>query len=923
LSLNLYKKTPGSATPHLRLSRLTCISKLRMIAAERSRVMILRTRQTRIPLGRASSLLVALAAIWLAAMPAAAQTAADSSAFGESVSLTVLPVLGSGLQVGSGPQPQVSGSAPAAYSKSGSLLSANVSAALTGSILQTGVLDVSAASQVPGAVRTQGGAATHDVALDLGHLLPLLTLDADLIQSAAIVDGTCGSSLVATGSADLINAVAGGGLGLGLTIASHPGPNTVLLDAAGVKIVLNEQFITGNGATSRGITVNAVHVYLQNALLSGLGVMSGEIVISQSHAGVQCGAAPPAAADLGVTGSDSPDPVATGGTLQYGFTVSNQGPNAASGTVLTVTLPAGLSGVSATPSQGSCSAGPPVSCNLGMIGAGQSAVVTVTATVTAGQGTLTSTASVASGVADPGPGNNSVILSTQVAAGDPSDEPADLSLTKSASAASVVSGGTLVYTLTATNHGPGDASGVMVTDALPAGVTLKSAAPSQGSCSAGPPLSCNLGSLAANQSSQVTITVTVTMSSGTLANTAVVTSAIPDPNGPNNTGKVSTPVTAAPGGKDRAACRIDAAPAATLLIPYFAVDLDHPQGVTTVFSVTNAFAQPQLAHVVLWTDWAVPTLTFDIYLTGYDVETVDLRDVLGRGLIPSTGVAVSPVGDLSESNVAFAGCGSGKTKAMPLWMRKHLRAEHTGLRSASTGLCAGSPQANASVAVGYITIDTVRACSSASPGDPGYFVNGGGGIATNQNALLGEYFIVDPSQNQIDGDLAVHLQADAEAFSPDRYTFYSRYSGGADNRQPLGQAYAVPYTDTAPFPDGTRIVVWRDTKSPEKAARSCGTHPSWSPLGQSGVLAFDRQENDALLPAAARSFPLATQLAVAGGPALPLVFHSGWLLLDLGHDATSLFGRDAQAWVTVQRKSVGHFTLSTRSFRLDDLCGVP
>jgi uncharacterized repeat protein (TIGR01451 family) len=755
--------------------------------------MTTRTRLSRIPLG-ACALLVCLTAGWLPGVtPAAAQTAADSSAFGESASLSVLPLLGSGIQVTSGPLPQVAGSAPAAYAKSGSALSASVSTALTGSILQTGVLSVSASSQVPAAVHTAGGAVTNQVALDLGHVLPLLTLDADVVQSAAAVDGTCGSSLVATGSADLANAVAGGSLGLGLTVASHPGPNTVLLDIAGVKIVLNEQFTTGNGTTSRGLTVNAVHVYLQNALLSGLGVLSGDIVISQSHANVQCGAAPPAAADLALAGSDSPDPVASGGTLHYSLTVTNQGPDAATGVVLTGALGAGLAGVSATPSQGSCSAGPPVACNLGTIGAGQSAQVTVAATVTAGPGTLVTTASVASGVFDPSSANNSVTLSTEVVEGKP---------------------------------------------------------------------------------------------------------------------------------REKSACRIDAAPAATLLIPYFAVDLDHPQGVTTVFTVTNALALPQLAHVVLWTDWAVPTLTFDLYLTGYDVESVDLRDLLGRGLVPTTGAAVSHLGDISEPNVTFAGCGASTAKALPLWLRRHLRAEHTGRRSASTGNCAGSRQANASVAVGYLTIDAVRACTSSSPADPGYFVDGGGGIATNQNALLGEYFIVDPSLNQIDADLAVHLQADADAFGPGRYTFYSRYSNGGDNRQPLGQAYAVPYTDAAPFPDGTQLIVWRDTKSPDKAMKACGAEPSWAPLAQSGVLAFDRQENSTLLPAEAQPFPMATQLVTVGGSTLPMSDHSGWLLLDLGHAAASQLGPKAQAWVTVRHSSLGHFTMSTRAFRLDDLCGA-
>src|SRR4028119_2495923 len=71
---------------------------------------------------------------------------------------------------------------------------------------------------------------------------------------------------------------------------------------------------------------------------------------------------------------------------------------------------------------------------------------------------------------------------------------------------------------------------------------------------------------------------------------------------------------------------IDAVPAATLLLPYFECDLDDnlapaDGGVTTLFSINNASATAVLAHVTLWTDESIPTLDFDIYLTGYDVQT--------------------------------------------------------------------------------------------------------------------------------------------------------------------------------------------------------------------------------------------------------------------------------------------------------------
>ena len=65
---------------------------------------------------------------------------------------------------------------------------------------------------------------------------------------------------------------------------------------------------------------------------------------------------------------------------------------------------------------------------------------------------------------------------------------------------------------------------------------------------------------------------------------------------------------------------IDPVPAATLLLPYFQVDLQapvgDPNGPNTVFSVNNVGTTPAIARVTLWTDWGLPSLAFDLLLTG-------------------------------------------------------------------------------------------------------------------------------------------------------------------------------------------------------------------------------------------------------------------------------------------------------------------
>src|SRR5437763_6619240 len=81
-------------------------------------------------------------------------------------------------------------------------------------------------------------------------------------------------------------------------------------------------------------------------------------------------------------------------------------------------------------------------------------------------------------------------------------------------------------------------------------------------------------------------------------------------------------------------CAADNVPSATLLLPYFSVDLGNASGATTLFSINNASATAILAHVVVWSDLSVPVLDFNVYLTGYDVQTINLRDILVNGLLP-------------------------------------------------------------------------------------------------------------------------------------------------------------------------------------------------------------------------------------------------------------------------------------------------
>lgn len=116
---------------------------------------------------------------------------------------------------------------------------------------------------------------------------------------------------------------------------------------------------------------------------------------------------PLATADLSISKTDNPDPVLVGNNLTYTITVTNAGPSPATNVVVTDTLPAGVTFVSAVPSQGSCNppVGNVVTCNLGTLNAGASATITIVVTPTV-PGTITNTAEVSSDTADPNPNNN-------------------------------------------------------------------------------------------------------------------------------------------------------------------------------------------------------------------------------------------------------------------------------------------------------------------------------------------------------------------------------------------------------------------------------------------------------------------------------------------------------------------------------------
>lgn len=117
----------------------------------------------------------------------------------------------------------------------------------------------------------------------------------------------------------------------------------------------------------------------------------------------------------------------------------------------------------------------------------------------------------------------------------------DLALSQSDTPDPVNVASSLAYTLTASNNGPDNATGVNVIGTLPAGVVFQSASATQGSCSqAGGVVTCLLGDLASGSSATINIAVTAPVTTGTITHSAMISGNEVDPISGNNSSDETT-----------------------------------------------------------------------------------------------------------------------------------------------------------------------------------------------------------------------------------------------------------------------------------------------------------------------------------------------------------------------------------------------
>ena len=328
-------------------------------------------------------------------------------------------------------------------------------------------------------------------------------------------------------------------------------------------------------------------------------------------------------ADLSVTNSGSTNPVIAGNSITYTQTITNSGPASATTPKIVETPPTGSTPTALTgPTGWTCNLGTRTCTDGSNLAANTTVgpftfVVTVPATTASGT-TLTETATVSSTTGDSNGGNNAATVSTLVSTS------ADISVTNTATPIPVTAGSTITYTQVVTNGGPSTATGVSLTDTLPANTTATSlTGPAGWTCTLAT-RTCTDPTLAPG--TPATITYVVTVTAGTVSGTAV-----------DETATVSSSVTD-PDNTDNSATAADVVALATqadLVLTNSATPTSVASGSNVTYTQVVKNLGPRRATGASFTEVTPPNTTFvSMTVTGWTCGT--LPPVGGTGTITCT-----------------------------------------------------------------------------------------------------------------------------------------------------------------------------------------------------------------------------------------------------------------------------------------------
>jgi hypothetical protein len=414
-------------------------------------------------------------------------------------------------------------------------------------------------------------------------------------------------------------------------------------------------------------------------------------------------------------------------------------------------------------------------------------------------------------------------------------------------------------------------------------------------------------------------------------------------------------------------CDVAVYPAATLLLPYFEVDTGAPigTGATTLFTITNTSRYPQIAHVTVWTDWTFPVLAFNVFLTGYDVQGINLYDVIVRGIIANIprGTSITtvpgspqPVGSAlgstplsNTSNPNFVTSGDldvSKTCVVlpglipPDIVDAVRNALTVGIGYNAGGVNCGSSQVgfnHGTSARGYVTVDVVSYCSTQFPTDrDGNYFSGPTAPLLFDNVLLGDYQQIGPtpagsgtSTFDAGGSPMVHIRAVPEGGLSGAsggqsiatnlpFTFYDRYTPAAaraaDRRQPLPSVWAARYIQGGAAGFATDFKIWREGIT--AGVPTCSEVRVNSSIVLTDIIRFDEHENSyglhilacpSLCIVPPLSLPAASRTASWSSvfPALTGTDVGGWLYFNLSSGTRDGSSGACHAVLSAQREGFG------------------
>ena len=209
--------------------------------------------------------------------------------------------------------------------------------------------------------------------------------------------------------------------------------------------------------------------------------------------------------DLGISATDSPDPVIAGEALSYAVYVTNNGPAAATSVEVTDTLPAATAFVSASGTGWTCSeAGGTVTCERDSLAVDETSRIAIEVTAPSQAGFIENTVSVTAAEQDPDTGNNEASARTEVTI-----DTSDLSIASDVTPDPVKTGENFTCNVDVTNNGPSAATSVEVTNTLPAGTVFISASGAGWACSESSGIvTCERDTLAVDETSRIAIEAT-------------------------------------------------------------------------------------------------------------------------------------------------------------------------------------------------------------------------------------------------------------------------------------------------------------------------------------------------------------------------------------------------------------------------------